>query len=297
MRHARPALTHHPPPTPPRLDFGSKPIERQLVLSAQFLHNELPVRLAHRVAELENSPYGLSAKPHVLRVRVAGVDRRPRAGRGRRHARTPRPRARAIGELAARVERPGPAAGRSSGLLACIAWLAGRPGFRRVCWMGPAHALPTLAPPNNLLRTPTFKVRDWYVESFKELRAFPRIRNAEDEENFTEMLRHVYFRHRNVVPVLAMGVAGAVSCLLAWGEGGVFTLGVMQLREGRGWGGPPARRPRLCGGRPRRGRGRATTARTGVGPRLTARTPHPVPLRRPPLPPQSSSASWSGRWA
>jgi hypothetical protein len=51
-----------------RLDFGSKPIERQLVLSAQFLHNELPVRLSHRVAELENLPYGLSAKPHVLKV-------------------------------------------------------------------------------------------------------------------------------------------------------------------------------------------------------------------------------------
>lgn len=51
-----------------RLDFGSKPIERQLILSAQFLHNELPVRLAHRVAELENLPYGLSARPHVEKV-------------------------------------------------------------------------------------------------------------------------------------------------------------------------------------------------------------------------------------
>lgn len=27
------------------------------------------VRLSHRVAELENLPYGLSAKPHVLKVR------------------------------------------------------------------------------------------------------------------------------------------------------------------------------------------------------------------------------------
>lgn len=57
-------------PSPCRLDFGSKPIERQLILSAQFLHNELPVRLSHRVAELENLPYGLSAKPHVLKVRA-----------------------------------------------------------------------------------------------------------------------------------------------------------------------------------------------------------------------------------
>lgn len=51
------------------LDFGANPIEKQLRLSAQFLHNELPVRLAHRVAELENLPYGLSAKAHVLKVK------------------------------------------------------------------------------------------------------------------------------------------------------------------------------------------------------------------------------------
>ena len=51
------------------LDFGANPIERQLILSAQFLHNELPVRLAHRVAELENLPFGLSAKPPVLKAR------------------------------------------------------------------------------------------------------------------------------------------------------------------------------------------------------------------------------------
>ena len=56
-----------------QLDFGSRPIERQLVLSAQFLQRELPVRLAHRVAELENLPYGLSSKPQVLKVRYFGV--------------------------------------------------------------------------------------------------------------------------------------------------------------------------------------------------------------------------------
>lgn len=55
------------------LDFGANPKERQLKLSAQFLHNELPVRLAHRVAELENLPYGLSAKPHVLKVHQQSI--------------------------------------------------------------------------------------------------------------------------------------------------------------------------------------------------------------------------------
>jgi pyruvate dehydrogenase kinase 2/3/4 len=51
------------------LDFGANPIERQLLLSAQFLHKELPVRLAHRVAELDNLPYGLSAKNAIIKVR------------------------------------------------------------------------------------------------------------------------------------------------------------------------------------------------------------------------------------
>lgn len=99
------------------LDFGANPIERQLVLSAQFLHRELPVRLAHRVAELENLPYGLSAKPHIL------------------------------------------------------------------------------------------KVRDWYVESFLDMRKFPSIADAHDELEFTKLLKHVYSRHKNVVPMMAMGVA------------------------------------------------------------------------------------------
>jgi hypothetical protein len=50
-------------------------------------------------------------------------------------------------------------------------------------------------------------VRDWYVESFKELRAFPSIKDSPDEGKFTELLRHIYRRHANVVPVMAKGVA------------------------------------------------------------------------------------------
>ena len=39
-----------------------------MLLSAAFLQQELPVRLAHRVTELENLPYGLSTKAPVLKV-------------------------------------------------------------------------------------------------------------------------------------------------------------------------------------------------------------------------------------
>lgn len=40
------------------------------------------------------------------------------------------------------------------------------------------------------------QVRDWYVESFKELRNFKPIRDAESELKFTSLLRHIYHRHR-----------------------------------------------------------------------------------------------------
>lgn len=51
------------------------------------------------------------------------------------------------------------------------------------------------------------QVRDWYVDSFRELRSFPEIKDAETEIQFTDLLKSIYQRHRNVVPVMAMGVA------------------------------------------------------------------------------------------
>ena len=49
---------------------NSTDLKKQLVVSAEFLRNELPVRLAHRIAELENLPYGLSGKPQVAKVAI-----------------------------------------------------------------------------------------------------------------------------------------------------------------------------------------------------------------------------------
>ena len=45
------------------------------------------------------------------------------------------------------------------------------------------------------------------MESFKDLRDFPTIRDDNDEQKFTDLLKHIYHRHRHVVPVMAMGVA------------------------------------------------------------------------------------------
>lgn len=68
------------------MDFGQNPVSRQLLLSAQFLHEELPTRLAHRVMELEGLPFGLSFKPQVLKVRPRETWFRPTSSVDRREA-------------------------------------------------------------------------------------------------------------------------------------------------------------------------------------------------------------------
>lgn len=50
-------------------EFGSNPSPETLLIAAQFLHKELPVRLAHRTRELEKLPFGLSEMPSVRLVR------------------------------------------------------------------------------------------------------------------------------------------------------------------------------------------------------------------------------------
>lgn len=48
---------------------GQKPSLGTLLKAALFLEEELPIRLAHRVVELENLPHGLSEMPSVIKVK------------------------------------------------------------------------------------------------------------------------------------------------------------------------------------------------------------------------------------
>ncbi|KAI4335078.1 hypothetical protein L6164_013759 [Bauhinia variegata] len=43
------------------------------------------------------------------------------------------------------------------------------------------------------------KVRDWYLDSFRDLRSFPEIKDMNDEKEFTEMIKAIKVRHNNVV--------------------------------------------------------------------------------------------------
>jgi pyruvate dehydrogenase kinase 2/3/4 len=52
------------------MEFGARPTDRNLLLSAQFLHKELPIRIARRALDLESLPFGLSKKPAVLKVNL-----------------------------------------------------------------------------------------------------------------------------------------------------------------------------------------------------------------------------------
>ncbi len=55
-------------------EFGLEPSPQSLLIAAQFLHQELPVRLSHRVQELESLPCGLSEMPAVCHVKGMYID-------------------------------------------------------------------------------------------------------------------------------------------------------------------------------------------------------------------------------
>lgn len=48
---------------------GRQPSPVLMLRASQFLREEMPIRLAHRVAELENLPYELSSMPSVIKVK------------------------------------------------------------------------------------------------------------------------------------------------------------------------------------------------------------------------------------
>ncbi len=49
--------------------FGQQPSQGTLLKASQFLSEELPIRLSHRVVELESLPDGLSKMPSIERVK------------------------------------------------------------------------------------------------------------------------------------------------------------------------------------------------------------------------------------
>ncbi|KAI3821622.1 hypothetical protein L1987_09191 [Smallanthus sonchifolius] len=119
------------------LEFGSRFTDRNLLLAAQFLHKELPIRIARRAIELQSLPYGLSQKPAILKVSIHSL-------------------------------------------------------------------LQNLGLQNSVDKSAM--VRDWYLDSFLDLRSFPDIKDKNDEHEFTKMINLIKVRHDNVVPTMALGV-------------------------------------------------------------------------------------------
>ncbi|KAK8934475.1 hypothetical protein KSP39_PZI014734 [Platanthera zijinensis] len=166
------------------MEFGSRPTEKNLLISAQFLHKELPIRIARRAIELENLPFGLSQKPAVLKLREDSV------------------------------KRPPTGLGLADILCACATPVVVNIGIsdQAICRNLEAEALLTLLleGQHNSFRTTAFLmlhlVRDWYLESFRDLRLFPEIKDRVDELEFTQMIKMIKVRHNNVVPAMALGV-------------------------------------------------------------------------------------------
>lgn len=44
------------------------------------------------------------------------------------------------------------------------------------------------------------------MDSFRDLRSFPEIKDTHDEKEFTQMIKAIKVRHNNVVPMMALGV-------------------------------------------------------------------------------------------
>lgn len=44
------------------------------------------------------------------------------------------------------------------------------------------------------------------MDSFRDLRSFPSIKDDNDELDFTQMIKLIKVRHNNVVPMMALGV-------------------------------------------------------------------------------------------
>lgn len=51
------------------VQFGGCPSDGTLFRASQFIVEELPIRIAHRVKELESLPYGLNKMPSIIRVK------------------------------------------------------------------------------------------------------------------------------------------------------------------------------------------------------------------------------------
>ncbi|KAK8578400.1 hypothetical protein V6N13_116246 [Hibiscus sabdariffa] len=130
------------------MEFGSDPSDRNLLLSGQFLHKELPIRIARRAIELGTLPYGLSEKPAVLKGLLSLME--------------------------------------SKKLFA----------FSSSLYIFCQH-FDTCIP---------CSVRDWYIDSFRDMRNFPEIKDINDEKEFTQMIKAIKLRHNNVVPTMALGV-------------------------------------------------------------------------------------------
>ena len=72
--------------------FGQNPSQGTLLKASQFLSEELPIRLSHRIAELEALPDGLNRMPSIEKVKewyaqsfdVSRLVRDKGAGRRRR---------------------------------------------------------------------------------------------------------------------------------------------------------------------------------------------------------------------
>ncbi|KAI8376461.1 mitochondrial branched-chain alpha-ketoacid dehydrogenase kinase-domain-containing protein [Radiomyces spectabilis] len=158
--------------------FGQKPSNATLFKASQFLHEELPIRLAHRVKELEELPKSLSRMPSIIKVKNWY--------------------AQSFQEL---VEMPAPRISSSM-----------KQSFKRAFQNNNVRALPRSVPNpslgqpvyNNHIQFPSVPIGHRYYNDINDIQCSPDIITY--TEDFVKAIETIKRRHDPVVTTMAQGI-------------------------------------------------------------------------------------------
>ncbi|PWA83535.1 pyruvate dehydrogenase (acetyl-transferring) kinase, mitochondrial [Artemisia annua] len=219
------------------LEFGSVPSDRNMIIAAQFLHKELPIRIARRAVELDSLPFGLSNKPAVLKIFYDFVEfdymgfvwislcgfvflskngnfvrdwyldsfRDLRSFPEIKDINDEKEFTQMIKMIKVRHNNVVPAMALGvQQLKKSLDPKLDYEDFDEVHQFLDRFYMSRIG--IRMLIGQHVEVRDWYLDSFRDLRSFPEIKDINDEKEFTQMIKMIKVRHNNVVPAMALGV-------------------------------------------------------------------------------------------
>ncbi|KAJ5113748.1 Signal transduction histidine kinase core [Penicillium angulare] len=171
------------------VQFGDRPSTGTLFRASQFLSEELPIRLAHRVQDLGELPDGLSEMPSIKKVQDWYAQSfeeiitlsRPSLSQ----------------EVKTRLLRPGRLNGSSSKILAEATW---NPSVKE----GQYRSSPINVPPNSNGKAAAAAGRRYFVPADDHAEWPPELNDY--NQRFAKCLQQIKRRHDGVVTTVAQGI-------------------------------------------------------------------------------------------